>query len=287
MNKPAISLLVLLCCAAVPTTQPQQDQMLIEAANKKMQRTLAEHQRDSSAPHLRLMAEIDKAQRHAEVQQEQARLDLAARTALAASRLAKGSDDSAPQLRQAFTTELTQSAQAFNQRLTEIDAEQNQSIAHAVQRFAQQKSELRESYAKDVLANTQRLTQELAAPDLGKSVASFKVTLPPFAQPASALGSDSDLEQAYRAEADAARKTYAQALSEARSKVVSNIQRSLEASPPQGPDDQQVTEIKNAIKRLGLWAADSMDTYQISLKSALRKYQLADNPPPRAEAKQQ
>ena len=182
MKKPAISLLVLLCCAAAATTtQPQQDQMLIEAANKKMQRTLAEHQRDSSVLHLRLMAEIDKAQRQAEVQQEQARLDLAAKSALAATRLAKGSGENGPQLRQAFTTELTQAAQAFNQRLTEIDSEQNQSIAQAVQRFAQQKSELRESYAKDVLAGTQRLTQELSAPDLAKSVAPFKATLPPFA----------------------------------------------------------------------------------------------------------
>jgi hypothetical protein len=38
--------------------------------------------------------------------------------------------------------------------------------------------------------------------------------------------------------------------------------------------------IKNTIKRLGLWAADAMDTYQIALKSAVRKYQLGESGPP-------
>ena len=282
MKRILSGLLILLCAA---TTQPQQDEMMIGSANKKMQRTLAELQRDSSAVHLRLMAEIDRAQRHAEVQQEQARLDLAAKTALAMSRLARGSDDKGPELRKAFTDALTQAGQAFNQRLTEIDAEQNQSIAHAVQRFTQQKAEVRESYSKDALAAVARLTQELSAPDLAKTVMSFKVSLPPFAQPAPAVEAEAALETAYRAEADAARKAYSEAINEARTKVVTNIQRSLDASP-EGADEEQATEIKNAIKRLGLWAADSMDTYQISLKSALRKYQLAEDRPQAAAKKQ-
>jgi Skp family chaperone for outer membrane proteins len=276
-------LLLLLCAAA--TTQPQQDEMIIASGNRKMQRNLAELQRDSSSVHLRLVAEVEKAQRHAEIQQEQARLDLAAKTAVAMSRLAKGSDDKGPEVRKAFTDGLTQAGQAFNQRLAEIDAEQNQSIASAVQRFTQQKAEVRDSYAKDTVAAIARLTQELSAPDLGKMVTSFKVSLPAFAQPAAASADQGELENAYRADADAARKTYAQAINEARTKIVTNIQRALDASP-EGADDQQATEIKNAIRRLGLWADDSMDTYQISLKSALRKYQLAEDRPQTETRKQ-
>ena len=266
-----------------PQTQsPPQDQMLIDAANRKTQRTLAEMQRDSSVVYLRLMGEMEKAQRHAEVQQEQARLDLAAKIALAETRLAKGAQDKGQQLRQAFTTELTQACQAFNQRLAEIDAEQNQSYSQALQRFNQQRAEVREGYNRDIVANAQRLTQEMAAPDLGATVASFKVTLPSFAQPAGSAAeaeADDALQAAYRQDVDGARKAYTQAVNEARAKVVTNIQRSLDAAP-EGTDEEQATAIKNSIRRLGLWAADSMDSYQISLKSALRKYQLGENAPP-------
>jgi hypothetical protein len=262
---------------AQPASQPAQDQLLIDAANRKAQRMLADLRRDSSAVNLRLMAEVEKAQRHAEVQQEQARLDLAARTALSSLRLGKGSQDKGPQLRQAFTTELAQAYQAFNQRMAEIDAEQNQSVAQALQRFNQQKAEARESYNRELTANVARLTQEMQAADMGKAVAEFKVALPSFAQPAAGEAeNEAALESAYRLEADAARKSYDQSVNEARNKVIGNIQRSLEANPEAG-DEEQTTAITNAVRRLGLWAADSMDSYQISLKSALRKYQLGES----------
>ena len=154
-------LLILLCAAAAavaPTqpqtqqteVQPQQDQMLIEATNKKMHRTLTELARDSSVIHLRLMAEMDKEQRHAEVQQDQARLDLAAKTALSTARLAKGSDESGPQLRQAFTTEVAQATQAFNQRLAEIDAELGPDGVIARHHGAYEDREGQRSYARAI-----------------------------------------------------------------------------------------------------------------------------------------
>jgi hypothetical protein len=280
MKKLLCGTLILLCAAAAPQPQPQTqpDEMMIAAANKKLQRTLAELQRDSSAVHLRLMADIEKAQRNAEAQQEQARLDLAAKTALAMSRLAKGSEDKAPELRKAFTTELAQAREAFQQRLAQIDQEHNQAIAQAAQRLGQQKAEVLNSYQKDMLPTIQQLTEEMSAPDASKAIAPFKVTLPDFAQPAGAAPAETELEAAYRTDADAARKAYSEARTEARAKVLSTIQRSLEAAP-EGVGDDQTEEIKNTIKRLGLWAADAMDTYQISLKSALRKYQLGENRP--------
>jgi hypothetical protein len=276
--------LLILLSAAAPQPQAQPDEMMVGAANKKLQRTLAELQRESSAVHLRLIADIDKAQRNAEAKQEQARLDLAAKTALAMSRLGKGSQDKGPELRKAFTTELSQAREAFQARLAEIDGEHNQSIAQAVARFAQQKAEVLNNYPKDMVPTIQRLTEEMSAPDLPKTVAAFKVALPTFAHPADA--SETSLEDAYRADTEAARKAYLEARNEARTKVLATIQRSLEAAP-EGATEEQAEEIKNTIKRLGLWAADSMDTYQIALKSALRKYQLGENrPQPQAKAQQ-
>jgi hypothetical protein len=268
--------LLTLLCAAAATTQPQQDEMMVGSATRKMKSTLAESQRDASVVYLRLMADLDKAQRNSQAQQEQARIDLAAKMALATSRLAKGSEADGIELRKTFATGLSQAGQTFSQRMSEIDAEQNQAIAQAVQRFAQQKGELLNSHPKEVVATIARLTQDLAAADMGKTVSPFTVSLPPFAQPADAA--DAGLEEAYRADTDAARKAYAEGMSEARAKVLTTIQQSLEAAP-NAPSEEQATEIKNTIRRFGLWAADSMDTYQIALKSALRKYQLGESRP--------
>ncbi len=254
------------------------DEMIIASANKRVATVLGELERDSSVAHLRLLAEIDRAHRNAVARQEQARLDLAAKTALAESRLARGSQDKGPDLRKAYSTEVAQAAQAFTQRLAEINGEQAQAIAQAVQRFGQEKAELVTTYEKGVQAAAQRLTQDLAAADLPRSVAGFKATLPPFAQ--SAPTADAESEAAYRADVDAARKAYADAMSQARSKVLANLQRSLDAaSSSRGPGDDQLEAIDNTIKRLGMLAADSLDTYQIAIKSALRKVQLREQGP--------
>src|SRR4029453_14623326 len=80
LMKPILTSLLILSLAATtttraktqpqpqPQTQPQQDQLAVEATNKKIQRSLAEFQRDSAVIYLRLTAELDKAQRNAEVQ---------------------------------------------------------------------------------------------------------------------------------------------------------------------------------------------------------------------------
>jgi hypothetical protein len=273
--------LVLFCIAAAPSqttkpsTQPQQhEEILLGSANKKLTATLTDLRRDSSVVYFRLMAEIERSQRHAEAQQEQARLELASRITLAYAKLMTGPAQNVQQLRQGVVTELTQAMEFFNKRLAEIDAEQNQTMAQAVQKFAQQKAELLNSYPRELIGTMQRLTQELSAIQPSQPATEFKVELPPFARLSTA--DDKASEKSLSEELESARGAYSAAMKEARSKVLETLDRSLALPAEKAEQDEQLLEIRNTIKRLGLWAADAMDTYQIGVKAALRKYQLGD-----------